>query len=96
MGRYSDDGEAIVASWSTKADDVGDSIGSSRCRRAGAGVVIKPYTRSSVRVLVRTEHGFRPRGAVPDDRHLDFSELDFSRLSFSTAERRRRCPSTRA
>ncbi|MEG2204287.1 MAG: hypothetical protein RRY21_03905, partial [Oscillospiraceae bacterium] len=86
IGRYSDDGAAITASWSTKADDDGDFMRIKQLARRGSGVLIKPYTRSSVRVLISTERdfGIEARSAKMDI--FDLSELDFSRLSFSTSD----------
>lgn len=86
MTRYSDDGAPIVASWSTKADDDGDFMRLKTMPRRGAGVLIKPYTRSSVRVLVRTEKDFgREVGRARMD-VFGFDDIDFTRLSFSTAD----------
>ena len=58
MDRYSDDGQAIVCYWSTKADDDGNFMMRKTIVKKGSGVMIKPYLRSSVKVTIRTDQDF--------------------------------------
>lgn len=51
-----------------------------------SGVMIKPYTRSSVKVYVATDrqHERMIRSATMDI--FDFSDIDFSRFTFNTLD----------
>ena len=84
--RYSDDGRPIVASWSTKADDDGDFTRYKSMPSIGSGVVIKPYTRSSVKVFLETDEYFNKLCKTENMDIFNFEELDFERLSFNTSE----------
>jgi hypothetical protein len=55
--RYNDDGAPITARWSTKAEDFGTFTRRKTLVKRGCGLLIKPYTRSSVRVSVIAEDG---------------------------------------
>jgi hypothetical protein len=87
MRRYSDDGAAIAASWSTKADDDGDFMRQKHMLRAGSGILIKPYTHSSARVLAATEKDFGTATAFARMDIFDLDDLDFQRFSFNTSDR---------
>ncbi|MEG2175008.1 MAG: hypothetical protein RR135_05950 [Oscillospiraceae bacterium] len=92
MSRYSDDGAAVVASWSTRADDDGDFMRHKRLLRRGSGILIKPYTHSSTEILLETEHdyGFVAASARMDS--FDFNDLDFARFSFNTGDKPQAIP----
>ena len=52
--------------------------------KRGSGVMLKPYTRSSVRVFAKTDRDF---GRLIRESWMDifnFWEIDFSRFSFNT------------
>lgn len=55
MEKFSDDGEAITAIWSTKMDDDGDPMIYKTLLKKGNAVTIKPYARSSAKILFRTD-----------------------------------------
>ena len=77
-------GKAIVAEWHTKADDDGDFMTYKTMVKRGSGVMLKPYTRSSVRVFAKTDRDF---GRLIRESWMDifnFWEIDFSRFSFNT------------
>lgn len=77
-------GRAIVAEWHTKADDDGDFMTYKTMVKRGSGVMLKPYTRSSVIVYARTDRDFgrKIRESLMDI--FDFWDIDFSRFSFLT------------
>ena len=83
MARFNDDGQAICASWSTKADDDGNFMVYKHFLRYGCGIMIKPYARSGCTVKIRTERDFgRAVKSVQTD-IFDFENVDFNRFSFS-------------
>lgn len=86
MRKYSDDDAPILARWSTKMDDYGTIVRRKTLTKKGCGVMIKPYTRSSVTVYVATDksHEAKIRYATMDI--LDFSDIDFSRFTFNTLD----------
>lgn len=86
MERFSDDGAPIRASWSTKADDDGDFGKYKQLLKRGCAVMIKPYTRSSVKIYLRTERDFGELAKSELMDIFDFAELDFSRMSFNTSD----------
>ncbi len=92
MDRYNDDDQAIVASWSTKADDDGLFTAYKSLVSPGCGVMIKPYTHSSAIVIFETEKDFGEVAASQRLDIFDFSDLDFSRFSFETSESPRVIP----
>ena len=82
--RYNDDGEAIVAVWSTKADDDGDPMRLKTLLKKGNAVTIQPYSRSSAKVLFRTEKD--PAGRQIAQGTMDifsWEDIDFSRVTFN-------------
>ena len=100
MRKYSDDGEAIIAEWATKADDDGDFMRFKTMIRRGSGVMCKPYIRSSIKVIIRTEKDF---GIEIKDNDMtifdlgveirtdnmsifDFNDIDFSDFTFNTLD----------
>lgn len=84
MERYSDDGAAIVACWSTKADDDGDVTLLKTMIKKGNSVTIKPYARSSAKVCFRTEQDPVEWQAAFDTMDVfDWADIDFSRFTFN-------------
>lgn len=92
---YNDDGEAIVAEWTTKMDDFGTFETLKNLRRRGSGVYVKTYacmhdvdvsviSRHEVEVEVVSEHDFGKRVAYATRGIFNFENLDFSRFSFNT------------
>ena len=84
MDKYSDDGQPIIAAWSTKADDDGDFMTRKTMIKKGCGVMIKPFTRSSVKALVRTEKDFGKEIKYSTMDIFDWEDIDFSRFPFSS------------
>jgi hypothetical protein len=87
MTRYSDDGAAIVAEWSTRADDDGSFMARKSLVGTGTGILIKPYTHSSAEVLLETERDFGFVAASARMDILDFSDFDFQKFSFLTSDK---------
>ncbi len=86
MRKYNDDGAAIEARWSTKMDSFDTIMRRKTLVKKGAGVMIRPYTRSSVDVLVATEQTHErliKRDAMDI---FTFEDIDFSRIDFNTME----------
>lgn len=75
-------GAAIVAEWHTKADDDGDFMTYKTMVKRGSGVMIKPYSRSSVKVFARTERDFGRQIREQTIDIFDWSDIDFSRFTF--------------
>lgn len=75
-------GVAIVAEWHTKADDDGDFMTYKTMVKRGSGVMIKPYSRSSVKVFARTERDFGRQIREQTIDIFDWSDIDFSRFTF--------------
>lgn len=89
MEKFNDDGEPIHARWSTKMDDFGTIVRRKTLTKKGCGVMIKPYTRSSVTVFVASDTSHettiqRMNSAAMDI--LDFSDIDFTRFTFNTLD----------
>lgn len=84
MARYADDGGAISAVWSTKADDDGDVTLLKTMIKKGNSVTIKPYTRSSAKICFRTEQDPVDWQAAYDLTDIfDWEDLDFTRFTFN-------------
>lgn len=86
MDRFNDDGAPIVARWSTKADALGTFARRKTMVKKGSMVVIKPYTRSSVKVYVATD---KEHERFIKQEYMDiftFADIDFSRFTFNTLD----------
>ena len=84
LPRYSDDGAAIEAIWSTKADDDGDPMVYKTLLKKGNAVTIKPYTRSSAKVLFRTDRDAISWQAAAGTMDIfNWEDIDFSRFTFN-------------
>ena len=86
MSRYNDDGKPIVSRWSTKADDFGSFMFRKTMTKRGSGVMIKPYTRSSVRVYAVTEAGIERSIKYSTMDIFSFADIDFGRFTFNTSD----------
>lgn len=88
MSRYSDDGAAISAVWTTKYDDDGTPAVLKTLLKRGCCVTIKPYARSSAEVYIRADRtgGHEKKVAGKPMDILDFSDIDFERITFNTDE----------
>lgn len=75
---------AISAEWHTKADDDGDFMTYKTMVKRGSGVMMKPYTRSSIQVYARTERDFgrKIRDGIADI--FSWTDIDFSRFTFNS------------
>lgn len=83
MARYADDGAAILAVWSTKADDDDDITLLKTMIKKGNSVTIKPYTRSSAKIYFRTEQDPVEWLATQDTMDIfDWEDIDFTRFTF--------------
>lgn len=84
MQRYADDDKAILAIWSTMADDDGDVTLLKTMIKKGNSVTIKPYTRSSAQIYFRTEQDPVEWEATSDTLDIfDWEDIDFSRFTFN-------------
>ena len=86
MDRYSDDGEAIVAEWRTKATDHGDFMRLKTLMKKGSGIMVKPYVRSSVEIVIRTNQDWGKTARTENMSAFDFNDIDFSNFSFVTTD----------
>lgn len=84
MDRYSDDGEAIVAEWRSKATDHGDFMRLKTLVKKGCGMMAKPYVRSSVEVIIRTDQDWGKTARVENMSAFDFNDVDYDKFSFVT------------
>ena len=83
MDRYSDDGAAIEAVWATRSDDDGDPMVYKTLLKKGNAVTIKPYTRSSAKILFRTDRDAVAWQAAEGTMDIfDWEDIDFSRFTF--------------
>ncbi|MBP3406544.1 MAG: hypothetical protein J6N18_10605 [Kiritimatiellae bacterium] len=84
MDRYSDDGEAIAAEWRSKATDHGDFMRLKTLVKKGSGMMAKPYVRSSVEVIIRTDQDWGKTARVENMSAFDFNDVDYDKFSFVT------------
>lgn len=85
MAKYNDDGEAIMAIWSTMMDDDGRPQRLKTMLKKGGAVTLKPYARSGVSVCVRTEKDVVEREIRQGTIDIfDWEDIDFSRFSFDS------------
>lgn len=84
MARYNDDDDAIDAIISTKLDDDGNFMLTKTMRKKGSGLMLQPYTRSSVDVYLTTMDYTDKliKSATMDI--FDFGDIDFDRFTFNT------------
>lgn len=86
LDKYSDDGKAIVAAWSTTNDDDNAPHLYKSMTKKGCLVTIKPYTRSSATIYVAKDGNPRQklRNGLMDI--LDWNDIDYNRFTFNTNE----------
>lgn len=79
-------GEMIFAQWSTKADTLGYLTIKKTMLKKGSGIMIKPYTRSSIKVYILTD--IKEKTKIKEDTmdRLDFGDIDFARFTFNASE----------
>lgn len=96
MAVYNDDGQPIVAQWSTKADDDGDFMVYKTMTKRGGGVMLKPYTRSGVHILLRSDNdAVGSEIGYQEVDVFDWEDIDFSRFSFISNDAPRVIPFNR-
>ena len=83
---YSDDGEAIVATWATNMSDDGDFMRLKTMKKKGSGVMLKTYNRSGVKVSIKTDKDFEKMIRERSAGVFNFEDMDFSDFTFNTAE----------
>jgi len=84
LTRYNDDGAAIEAMWCTKSDDDGDPMVYKTLLKKGNAVTMKPYTRSSAKVLFRTDRdAIAWQAAAGETDIFDWEDIDFARFTFN-------------
>ncbi len=85
LERFSDDGKAIDSVWATKMDDDGGATILKTMIKRGCAVTLKPYSRSSAMVSIRTDSDPGPRLAVEGTLDIfSWENIDFGRLSFDS------------
>ena len=85
MAKYSDDGKAIVAIWSTKSDDDGYPQHLKTLMKKGSCVTTKPFTRSSAEIYVRTEKEAAERKVREGTTDIfSWEDIDFERFTFNS------------
>ena len=77
-------GAAIAAEWHTKADDDGDFMTYKTMVKRGSGIMMKPYTRSSLQVYARTERDFGRKIREGFADIFSWEDIDFTRFTFNT------------
>lgn len=93
LTRYSDDGAAIEALWSTRADDDGDPMVRKTMLIRGNAVTIKPHARSSAKILLRTDADAVAWQTAEGTMDIfDWGDIDFSRFSFNANDAPREIP----
>lgn len=84
-GETEDNSEAIYCQWATKADDDGDFMTLKTMPKKGSGIQIKPYQRSSVEILVRTDRDTFEQSMTSAYMDIwNWSDIDFERISFNS------------
>ena len=76
-------GKRIKAKWTTKADTFGTIARVKTLTKRGCTVMLKPYARSSVKIMVTT-HNVKDRELNEVEMNVwDFADLDFNRIDFN-------------
>ena len=86
VSRFNDDGQPIVARWSTKYDTFGTFTRRKTLVKKGSGVMIKPYSRSGVKIYVATDRAHERLIRSSNMDIFDFSDIDFERFTFNTLD----------
>ena len=83
--KYSDDGEAIVAEFTTRLDDDGDFGRYKSLFEKGLSIKLKPYTHSGVEVYIETDRLGKKKVFEQNVDILRFPNWNFARISFKSA-----------
>lgn len=81
-GRYSDDGEAVRAIVSTKLDTDGNFMLLKTLQKKGSGLLMKPFSRSSVEVFLSTTAIAEKHIKTATMDIFDWDDVDFDRFTF--------------
>lgn len=76
----------IDAVWATKADDDGNFMIYKSIPRFGTGIMIKPFSKSSADVTIRTEMDMGTKIRLTTTDLFDFNDIDFQRFTFRTID----------
>lgn len=87
LTRFSDDGTAITACRATRLECCGDFMRYKTMTKKGSGVMLEPYSRSSVKVCVRTDRDLEKQIRQSDITAanldiFDWDDIDFARFTF--------------
>ena len=82
--RFSDDGAPIVALWASKLDDDGDFMIYKTMPQKGSGILVKPYSKSSIDVYMRTDALADFLARETEMSVFDWGAVDFEHFSFVT------------
>lgn len=86
MERFNDDSQPVIAAWATKNDNDGATYLLKTMVKKGGMVTIKPFLRSSAKVLVRAD-GEAEREIRYDTMDIfSWEDIDFDRITFSSNE----------
>lgn len=80
--KFSDDGRAIIARFGTRFDDDGDPTRWKSMIKRGCSVSVRPYDRSSINILLRTERHSEKLVKTGFADIFSWEDIDFSRVSF--------------
>jgi hypothetical protein len=90
---YYDNGNPIVARWSTKMDDMGDFMRYKTISKRGVGVLAKPYTSTSGKIYFANENIMQQQVKEYSSLNtFDFAKVDFAKFSFTSATNPRVVP----
>lgn len=85
LTKFNDGGAPIRAVWSTKADDDGDPMILKTLLKKGNAVTIKPYTRSSATIYLRTDKDAVEWEAASGTMDIfNWEDIDFARFTFNS------------
>lgn len=94
MERFSDNGQPITAVWSTNMDNDGMPHMTKTMTKKGCLVTLKPFTRSSIKLSVKTERDTIPRLIKQDGAGVfdGWEEIDFEDFTFVSNDNARTIP----
>ena len=81
--KFSDAGEAIRAKWTTRMDLLDTQARLKTMTKKGCTVLLKPYTRSSVDIAIKTNRTTQTTVKSHNADILDFADVQFERISFN-------------
>lgn len=85
LSRFADEGQPIKAMWSTIFDDDGDPMILKTLIKKGNAITLKPYYRSSAKVLFRTDKDASAwEGAAGAVDIFNWEDIDFERFTFNS------------